>query len=235
MSQNSLIIADGNGAAVLAAINAALDTLKTVNAGVAAPSAPSAFMVWADLSTGKMKMRNASNNSWVTLWDLSTGLMGNTSGILQTKSYNPAPVSATTAIASVSTLPTITSGTEVATLNITPSSANSKIRISLCGQLILPTSTDYTGTLFAVPGALAFFRDSTCIASFRYSSDTTSAGLTKKISDFVVDNPTTTNTITYSVRYMNVAYTQAWHVGSTASSNQGGSWKSSYVLEEITG
>jgi hypothetical protein len=67
MSQNPLIVPDGDGAEVRADINLALDTLNTLNSGPGAPSNPEAYMLWADTGTGHLKQRNAANNAWVAL------------------------------------------------------------------------------------------------------------------------------------------------------------------------
>jgi hypothetical protein len=67
MSQNALVIPDGSGAAVLASLNLALDTLNTLNSGPGAPGSPEAYMLWADTGTGYLKQRNAANNAWVAL------------------------------------------------------------------------------------------------------------------------------------------------------------------------
>lgn len=77
MAQSSTIINDGNGAQVLTAINAALETVKTMSSGPSAPASPVAFMLWADTVAGKMKQRNSANNGWVDLWDFNvSGISG---------------------------------------------------------------------------------------------------------------------------------------------------------------
>lgn len=73
MSQSSTIILDGTGEEVLAAINAALATVRSHTSGSSAPSDPVAYMFWADTSTGKMKQRNAANTAWIERWDLGEG------------------------------------------------------------------------------------------------------------------------------------------------------------------
>lgn len=67
MSQNSLVIADGTGAQVLTAINNALDTLKTLHSGPTAPGSPTAYQLWADATTGLLKIRNATNTAWLPI------------------------------------------------------------------------------------------------------------------------------------------------------------------------
>lgn len=73
MSQSSTIVLDGTGEEVLAAINAAMATVRSHTSGSSAPSDPVAYMFWADTSTGKMKQRNAANTAWIERWDLGEG------------------------------------------------------------------------------------------------------------------------------------------------------------------
>lgn len=76
MSQNSLVIADGTGAQVLASVNNALDTLKTCFSGATPPGTPSPYQFWADTSTGLLKMRDAANTVWIPIAAMS-GIGGN--------------------------------------------------------------------------------------------------------------------------------------------------------------
>ena len=71
MSQATMTIADGSGAAVLASINAALAALVTENSGASAPTMTFPFMTWADTSTGLLKMRDATNTFWIVCQPLS--------------------------------------------------------------------------------------------------------------------------------------------------------------------
>ncbi|MEQ1629613.1 MAG: hypothetical protein ABL873_03800 [Gallionella sp.] len=71
MSQNSLVIADGTGAQVLAAMNNALDTLRTQFAGPTPPGTPLPYQVWADTTTGILKVRDVANTTWIPVQPLS--------------------------------------------------------------------------------------------------------------------------------------------------------------------
>ena len=53
-------------------LNAVLGAIKTVNSGATAPSSTSAFMLWADTTTGILKMRDSTNSSWISLFALDT-------------------------------------------------------------------------------------------------------------------------------------------------------------------
>ena len=76
MSQNTLVIADGTGAEVLAALTEAFDTVATLNSGSAAPAETYAFMWWADTTTGLLKIRNAADTDWVTVGTLASANLG---------------------------------------------------------------------------------------------------------------------------------------------------------------
>ena len=65
MSQNSLVISDASGAAVLAAINAAFDSLASNNSGAGSPAKTYPHMWWADTANGVLKQRNATDTGWI--------------------------------------------------------------------------------------------------------------------------------------------------------------------------
>ncbi|WP_438979106.1 phage major tropism determinant [Polynucleobacter sp.] len=85
MSQGSLIISDGSGAAVLAAINAALANLASMASGTTDPSTSSAgvlpYSFWADLSPlptnpAILRQRNAANTSWIVVGVIGSDYLG---------------------------------------------------------------------------------------------------------------------------------------------------------------
>ena len=76
MSQNTVVIVDGTGLEVLGYMNDALDTLITNNSGSAEPSTKYAYMLWADTTTGLLKIRNAANSAWITIGALGTANLG---------------------------------------------------------------------------------------------------------------------------------------------------------------
>lgn len=67
MAQDSLVVANGSGAAVRAAVNAALETLATLNSGTAEPSVTYPFMWWADTTNDLLKIRNEADSAWITI------------------------------------------------------------------------------------------------------------------------------------------------------------------------
>ena len=76
MSQNTLVIADGTGAEVLASLTEAFDTVATLNSGSAEPAQTYPFMWWADTTTGLLKIRNAADTDWVTVGTLADANLG---------------------------------------------------------------------------------------------------------------------------------------------------------------
>ncbi len=76
MSQGTVIVANGTGATVRASINTAFDALVTSNSGASAPTTMSAYMLWADTTTGYLKIRNAANSAWVVVGRLANVGLG---------------------------------------------------------------------------------------------------------------------------------------------------------------
>jgi len=70
MAQHDYVIANGTGAAVRSDINNGLAAIVSNNSGATAPSTTYAYQWWADTTTGLLKLRNAANNGWITLFQL---------------------------------------------------------------------------------------------------------------------------------------------------------------------
>ena len=70
MAQHDYVIANGTGAAVRSDLNKALAAIVSQNSGATAPSTTYAYQWWADTTTGLLKLRNAANNGWITLFQL---------------------------------------------------------------------------------------------------------------------------------------------------------------------
>ena len=70
MSQHDYVIANGTGAAVRSDLNNALAAIVSQNSGATAPATTYAYQWWADTTTGLLKLRNAANNAWITLFQL---------------------------------------------------------------------------------------------------------------------------------------------------------------------
>lgn len=76
MSNHDLTIANGPGINVRQDIEAALQALGTTFQGTAAPLTIYPCQMWADSSTGLLKMRNVANTAWITLGPLDTANLG---------------------------------------------------------------------------------------------------------------------------------------------------------------
>ena len=74
MSQNDMTIDNSTGANVRQDINSALQAIATNNSGSSAPSTTFASQFFADTSAGQLKLRNTSNNGYVSLFTLAGGV-----------------------------------------------------------------------------------------------------------------------------------------------------------------
>ena len=70
MATHDYNIANGTGAAVRADINNALAAIQSTNSNSSAPSTTVAFQLWADTSSGTLKIRNAANSAFIELMQL---------------------------------------------------------------------------------------------------------------------------------------------------------------------
>jgi hypothetical protein len=70
MAQHDYIIANQSGAAFRSDLNNGLAAIVSQNSGAAQPSTTYAYQWWADTATGLLKIRNAANNAWITLFQL---------------------------------------------------------------------------------------------------------------------------------------------------------------------
>jgi hypothetical protein len=76
MAQHDYVVENQSGASFRADLNNALAAAASLNSGAAAPSTTYAYMLWADTTTGLLKIRNAANTGWVTLGSLSAANLG---------------------------------------------------------------------------------------------------------------------------------------------------------------
>lgn len=75
MPQASIEIADGKGAEVLTSLNNAFLSLATLQSGSEEPASPQPFMLWADTTNQRLKIRHSNNSEWITLGQLDTPLL----------------------------------------------------------------------------------------------------------------------------------------------------------------
>jgi hypothetical protein len=67
VAQHDYVIANGTGAAVRSDLNNGLAAIVSQNSGATEPATMYAYQLWADTTTGLLKIRNAANNAWITL------------------------------------------------------------------------------------------------------------------------------------------------------------------------
>jgi hypothetical protein len=76
VAQHDYVIANGTGAAVRSDLNGALAAIATINSGATAPTTTYAFQLWADTTTGLLKIRNAANSAFITVGTLASTNLG---------------------------------------------------------------------------------------------------------------------------------------------------------------
>jgi microcystin-dependent protein len=70
MAQHDYNIANQSGAAFRADLNNALSAIVSNNSGAAEPATTFAYQYWTDTTAGALKIRNAANSGWNTLFNL---------------------------------------------------------------------------------------------------------------------------------------------------------------------
>lgn len=73
MSQHDYILNDQPGASFLVDLNNNLAAIISNNSGATEPTVMYAYQWWADITTGILKLRNSSNNGWVSVFNMTTG------------------------------------------------------------------------------------------------------------------------------------------------------------------
>lgn len=76
MAQHDYSLANQAGAAFRSDLNDALAAIVSQNSGATAPSTTYAYQFWADTANGLLKVRNAANNAWITVGDLTAANLG---------------------------------------------------------------------------------------------------------------------------------------------------------------
>ena len=83
MAQHDYVIANQSGASFRADLNNALSAVATNNSGSSEPSTTYAYQLWADTTTGILKIRNAANTAWI---NVGTSLASTNLGLAPTAS-----------------------------------------------------------------------------------------------------------------------------------------------------
>ena len=76
MAQHDYTLSDQSFPAMRADLNNVLAAIASQNSGNAGPSTTYAYQLWADTTTGLLKIRNAANNAWITIGTLGSANLG---------------------------------------------------------------------------------------------------------------------------------------------------------------
>jgi hypothetical protein len=85
MAQSDLVLSNQTFPAMRSEMNDALQALGSLSSGASAPSTTYAYQLWADTTTGLLKIRNAANSAWINIGTLSAtglGLLSKSGGSL---------------------------------------------------------------------------------------------------------------------------------------------------------
>ncbi len=141
MSQASVVVASGPGAAVRAAMNAAFQSLVTCNAGATAPSPTYSNMLWHDTSTSLLKQRTNANDGWTEValnaTDTDGTLAANSDSKIATQKATKTYADTKIASSYLDTDGTLAgnSDTKIATQKATKTYADTKFSKSVSGEI----------------------------------------------------------------------------------------------------
>jgi len=146
-------------------------------------------------------------------------------GILQVQSV---AITATTGSATIpydTSIPTISEGTEIASVLITPKSASNTVKLELSTVFEFNTATEI--------GVFTVWRDTTLLAVFGNKQDEQNM---TNASFCMIDSPNTASQVDYSVRFGRGAGSATWYVGRLESITFGGSVlnQQHFVCSEIS-
>jgi hypothetical protein len=184
-------------------------------------SAGTGILVESGLNLGKQLRNDTTNVIDFEIASSSSALF------LQLKSVKIVSTTGTALIPSDDTVPLISEGTEVASLDITPANTANKILIQ-CNANIGHSLTDENI-------AVAVFRDSVCIFAGTRRID--SAVTMSPAGIHVVDTPATVSAITYSIRMGTLgAISGSWEWGGSGTARLGSAANGDdFTLTEISG
>jgi hypothetical protein len=169
MPQHDMNLANQAGAAFRADLNNALGALVTLSSGATAPTPTFAFQLWADTTTGILKVRNSANTAWVEIGTLSAtglGLLSRAGGTL---------TGALAAVLGTAAAPGVAFSGDADTGLFSPGA--NQVALSAGGTEVLRGSVDGlqvsgTGAVRVPAGTTAQRPASPAASMFRYNSTT---------------------------------------------------------------
>ena len=146
MATHDYVISNASGAAVRADLNNALAAIVSNNSNATEPSTTYSYMLWADTGSSPpvMKLRNAANDGWVTLFQLD----GTLDGTLAVEDGTAAAPSIYFKESGTDT-GLFSSGTDEVAIT---TGGTQRATIDSSGRLLVGTSSATTGSLLAVAG-----------------------------------------------------------------------------------
>lgn len=245
MSQHDFDIANQAGAAFRADLNNALQALASSSSGASGPGTTYPYQLWADTTNGYLKIRNAANTGWVTLFALATDwgtvgrsvltatsdatardALGMPGGVIIDRAYAEYTTNAnlTTVIPVDDTVPQNTEGTQVLSVSLTPKSTTSRIRLRFQGFFTVDTNgASCTAAVFSSASSSALRASVTSAPQIGYPSPVLLEH------EYV---PGTTSALTFSVRVGPQSGTLRLN-GGTAARMFGGVAGATLIVEEI--
>lgn len=84
-------LANQSGANFRAELNTILAAIQSANSGAAEPTNPVAYMLWVDsgVAPALLKLRNAANNGWITVGDVTAANLGLLTAATAASTYLP--------------------------------------------------------------------------------------------------------------------------------------------------
>lgn len=212
LASGNILVGNGSNVAASVAMSGDATLANTGALTIANNAVTTAKILDANVTGAKLASGAAAANS-------ATG------AVLQTVTAEYATYATnTTVIPWDDTIPQNTEGTEIISLSITPSSASSKVRISLVASAVSSNAGGIT---------LAVFRSGIASAVAASTSVPTSSSYAHSMQVLYTDSPASASAVTYTVR-IGVENTYIWYLnGTSAGRKLGGSIYTTLVLEEI--
>jgi hypothetical protein len=73
MANHDYVIANQTGANTRSDLNNLFQAIVSQNSSSSEPATKYAYMLWADTTSGVLKVRNSANNAWLSVYSLTTG------------------------------------------------------------------------------------------------------------------------------------------------------------------